>query len=111
MTLTLFVVLCFTTWRISSLLAEEQGPYGLFEKLRHIAGVKYSATSEPFGERELAKGLLCMWCNSVWVGGGVTILSGLVGLIPWSYLLILPFALSAGSIVVQKWVTTLPAKA
>jgi hypothetical protein len=103
MTSTLFVALCFMTWRISSLLAEERGPYAVFEKLRSFVGVKYSATSEPYADRGFAEGLLCMWCNSVWVGGGVTLLSYLVGLTPYGYLLILPLALSTGVIVLQRW--------
>ena len=59
------LILTLATWRIASLLAIEDGPDQIFARLRHWAGVRYDQHNQPYGENELAKGLLCLWCNSV----------------------------------------------
>lgn len=101
MNTTFFLALCLATWRVSSCLAYERGPYELFERLRHKAGVKYDAHSEPVATTELAKGLTCLWCNSVWVGFCFAFISNLFGTVQWPMLLILPLSLSAGAVLIQ----------
>ena len=63
-----YLILALATWRISSLLANEAGPYDAFERLRKRAGTYYDDYSNAQGKNELAKMLICTWCNSVWVG-------------------------------------------
>lgn len=48
------IILSLATWRITSLLTEEDGPADIFIKLR--------AVLKPIGVLE------CFWCASVWVG-------------------------------------------
>jgi len=38
----------------------------MFARLRAFVGVEYDMESEMFGTNGLAKGLICVWCNSVW---------------------------------------------
>jgi len=111
MTLTLFLILCLTAWRISSLLAFERGPYAIFEKLREWANKRdnkaksKSLTSwliENEDESELSQGLSCLWCNSVWGATAFTLLSCIFGVIPYWWLLFLPFGISGGVIFLQK---------
>lgn len=62
------LILALATWRLASLLAAEDGPFHILKRMRHLAGVKWDASSQPYGSNELAKGLICVWCNSVWIG-------------------------------------------
>ena len=94
------IVLTLATWRIASLLAIEDGPDQIFAKLRHWAGVRYDEHSQPYGETELAKGLLCLWCNSVWVGTLFTFLHLLAPGV--AFVLAFPLALSAGAIMWER---------
>lgn len=95
-----FLLLALATWRVAHLLAYEEGPAHLFERLRVWVGVRYDAQSQPYPATNLAEGLTCLWCNSVWVGAlwGWLALA-LPGPALW---LALPFALSALAILVEE---------
>ncbi len=71
-----FILLSLATWRITSLLTEEDGPGDIFIKLR--------AVLKPIGVLE------CFWCASVWVGWAI------------SFDFIKGLALSALAIIIQK---------
>ena len=62
----MFVIISLAVWRISSLLAREDGPFDVLARIRAFVGVEYDAESEMFGTNGFAKGLICVWCNSVW---------------------------------------------
>lgn len=99
MSLTLLIVLILATWRLCSLIADEDGPWYVLENLRHRLGVAYDEHNRRYGRNEVARGLLCPWCLSVWVGTAWTLLWLL-----WPdgvMLVALPFALSAGVIVLN----------
>ena len=94
------LLLALATWRIAHLLAYEDGPAHLFERLRVRAGVRYDEHSQPYPATNLAEGLTCLWCNSVWVGAlwtGAWLALG--DSVTW---LALPFALSALAIVTEE---------
>lgn len=95
------IILTLATWRLSSLLAAEEGPYNLFGKFRILVGIHY------IGQRvdargQLAKLFSCTWCLSVWIGA--------IASVAYYYLrepivwIALPFALSAAAIIVGKFV-------
>lgn len=92
-------VLMLATWRLSNLLVDagESGPFNLLHKIRYAAGVRYDDYSQPYGTNEVARALTCLWCTSVWIGALVTAVYALSPLVLW---LLLPFALSAGAILV-----------
>jgi hypothetical protein len=70
----------------------ESGPFGLLHKIRYWSGVRFDATSDPYGTNNFADGLLCMKCNSVWIG---LVMTGLLLLSPiWVTAAYLPLALS-----------------
>jgi hypothetical protein len=92
------MILFAATWRIASLLAREEGPWAIFEKFRHRIGVRWNQESIPEGSNMISKMILCIWCNSIWVGGFWTIANLLSPLVIW---LALPFALSAGAIFME----------
>lgn len=96
MALTELVVLALATWRLTSLIHSEEGPYNVFDWLRHRLGVRFNPLSEMYASTEAAKAVLCPWCLSIWVG--------LAWALAWlifpalAFWLALPFALSAASI-------------
>jgi len=79
------LILILATWRISSLLTYEPGPYKVFERLRAAA------------QGELAVGLDCLWCNSIWVG--VILTAVYITLPVW---VLLPLAVSTGAILLEE---------
>jgi len=73
MTLSTFFYLSLAAWRLASLIANEDGPWMMFRRLRKRAEQlcnKYRFCRE-FGIHEL---VTCEWCNSVWIGAGLTVL-------------------------------------
>ena len=70
MTLTVVVVFGLATWRLSSLLVNEGGPFGVFLKLRTLAGITHDENGRPLAipDNFFAQLFSCVWCASVWVG-------------------------------------------
>jgi len=54
-------------WRVAFLLVEEDGPFELGDKLRHLVGVRHDVYSNRYSERELGKLFLCVKCMSIWL--------------------------------------------
>ena len=63
-----FVILALATWRISSLLCDEDGPWRIFSWIRNRVGVKYNEQNELYATNEIAKVFTCLWCMSYIVG-------------------------------------------
>ena len=91
-----FAILALATWRITSLLYTEDGPYMMLVRLRAKLGVYYDDHSQRQGRNEVAKAFICPACLSVWVGGAVAL--SCVVLPAWFYL---PLALSAVTTIVE----------
>jgi hypothetical protein len=98
-------VLILATCRMASLLANEEGPGYLFEKVRYLVGVRYAdendKASDRYGLNQLARLILCPWCSSVWIGMVWALLFALSQFV--TFYLALPFALSAGAILLHEW--------
>jgi hypothetical protein len=94
------LILILATYRIAHLLAEEAGPFDVFGWLRELAGVGFDDVGNLYGANELARGLMCVWCNSVWVGAGWALVYYLTPDV--AFWLALPFALSAGAVIVEE---------
>ncbi len=63
-----FAILALAVWRLSSLLAREGGPFDIFTKLRYFLGVRFDERSKPIATNSISEGVLCIWCNSIWIG-------------------------------------------
>ena len=91
------IILTLATWRITSLIATERGPYAIFEKFRNRLGI----TTTAIPESEAGKLFSCIMCLSIWVAfvavGAYCALGRDV--VFW---LSLPLALSAGAIIVDR---------
>lgn len=98
MTLSTFFYLSLAAWRLASLISNEDGPWKMFRRLRELAEQlcnKYRFCRE-FGIHEL---ITCEWCNSVWIGAGLTLLYLWVG--EAILYLAIPLALSTVVIVIK----------
>jgi uncharacterized protein DUF1360 len=104
MSLNIFFYLALAAWRLASLFANEDGPWFVFKRLRARAEQwcnKYRFCRE-LGLHEL---ITCEWCNSVWIGAGLT---ALYLWIDESILyLALPLALSTIAIIIKYLVELL----
>jgi hypothetical protein len=72
MTPTLLIIFGLATWRVSSLLVNEGGPFGIFLKLRRLAGIVHDNEGKPLMVPNgfFAELLSCVFCSSIWVGTG-----------------------------------------
>ena len=92
-----FVVLALATWRISSLLVDEPGPFRIFIRIRELTGITHDVDGNPLVVPDgfFSEVLSCVWCASIWIGFFLTLLFLFV---PNFYYFALPFALSAVAI-------------
>ncbi|HET9587929.1 MAG TPA: DUF1360 domain-containing protein, partial [Anaerolineales bacterium] len=72
MSLSIFFYLSLAAWRLASLVANEDGPWLVFKRIRERAEgwCKRYRFCREFGLYEL---FACEWCNSVWIGAGLTV--------------------------------------
>jgi hypothetical protein len=61
------IVLALAVWRVSTLLANETGPWDVLLKLRTILGVEMGTYGKQ-GTSTLSKLVICVWCSSIWFG-------------------------------------------
>lgn len=81
------------TWRVTSLLVHEKGPFSVFARLREAV-----STDDDWQEPSFLGGLLsCFWCTSVWV----SVLVALIARSPLRWVL-MPFALSGVAILIEQ---------
>jgi hypothetical protein len=97
-----FLILALATFRISSLIADEDGPLGLFEWTRSKMGVRRDEKGENYGTNNFAVGLVCQWCNSLWIGIVLAILY--MWLKEMIVFVCLPLSLSAVTMVISRYI-------
>jgi hypothetical protein len=106
MPLQIFFYLSLAAWRLASLVANEDGPWYVFKRLRQRAEDwcnKYKFCRE-LGLYEL---FACEWCNSVWIGTILTLLYLWLG--ETILYIALPLALSTVVIIIKYIVEFLQA--
>ena len=88
------------TWRISSLLVNEGGPWDVLAKVRYILGVRYDQYSNCQSPGNV---LCCVWCTSIWVGAGVAAVAYWQLPISLFMAVVCALSFSAGTIAIDKW--------
>ena len=104
MSLTIFIYLSLAAWRLASLIANEDGPWQMFKRLRQRAEQlckQYKFCSD-LGLYNL---FACEWCNSIWIGVGLTLLYLWIG--DAILYIALPLALSTVAIIIKYLVQLL----
>lgn len=89
-------------WRISSLLVNEEGPWGVFESFREWLGIERIFDPEylQVPDRFFPQIFACVWCMSIWVAIAVSICRYYFSA-PTFYIC-LALAFSAMAIVVER---------
>ena len=95
------LILILATWRITSLLNREHGPWDILGRWRHLIGIRTNDVGETYGINELARLVDCPWCLSPWVAGGLA-LSVATDPVDWALTML---ALSAGTIMIDNLVS------
>ena len=94
------LIYILATFRITNLLIQERGPWDVFGRLRDLIGIRYDDVGQPYALNELARGLVCTWCLSVWVALGWLAVKLLL---PHHALyLAFSFAISGGALIVHE---------
>ena len=88
------------SWRLSSLLVTEEGPFGILAKFRSFVGVRYDELSMPYGTNVIADVFTCVWCASMWIGIFFSIIFYINAHL--ALMLALPFAVSTVAIVIER---------
>lgn len=109
------VLLVAATWRLSNLLANEDGPFHVFKTLR--AKIARAEARSRLNEKKglkgrkvllsklhLYEGVNCEYCNSIWFGTLLTILYAALNPIDLTTTILLPLALSTGAILIKRTV-------
>ena len=94
------ILLLAAAWRLSNLVAHEDGPSLMFARLRKSASRSKARWVRKFGLVQL---LNCEYCLSVWFGFALTLAYGLTNLgsivgVGW---FVVPLALSTGAIIIK----------
>ena len=98
MSLNIFLYLSLAAWRFASLLANEDGPWMMFKRFRYRAE-QWCQQYRFCRELGLYELITCEWCNSIWIGVGLTALYLWIG--ETIFYLALPFALSTVAIIIK----------
>jgi hypothetical protein len=98
MSLTIFFYLSLAAWRLASLIANEDGPWQIFKRFRQRAE-QWCNNYRFCRELGLYELLACEWCNSIWIGAGLTLLYLWMG--PAILYVALPLALSTIAIIIK----------
>ena len=98
MPLNIFFYLSLAAWRLASLIANEDGPWFIFKRFRQRAEqwCKRYRFCRDLGLYDL---ITCEWCNSIWIGVGLTVLYLWIG--ESILYLALPLALSTVAIIIK----------
>ena len=97
----IFIIAILATWRLSAMFSYETVPFEMFVYIRELAGIVHDDTGEIVTDDGsfFAELFTCIWCLSIWIGA-------FVGIVLWFYpvlvVLFLPFALSAGAVLVER---------
>jgi len=90
------VLLIAAAWRLSSLFANEEGPYMIFHRFRKWAE---KSRARWIRRSRFATLLKCEWCNSIWFGAALTVGYRFLGeIVLW---IALPLVISTGVILVK----------
>ncbi len=96
------LILVLATWRITNLITDdsEAGPWDLLHRFRYFLGIRYDLKNRMAATNIVSSAILCFWCFSFWAG----LFALTISLLPYwiGYYMLLPFALSAGALLVKK---------
>jgi len=71
MTLVNLIAIILATYRLSSLVVDEAGPFNMFVKFRELLGIRHDETGQIncVPDNIMANLCSCLWCMSLWIAG------------------------------------------
>ena len=108
--LTILILAILASWRLTNLLVNEPGPFNLSYHFRKLTGTaELNGELPPNKEPFLASLFGCIYCTSFWSGillaalaSPMIIMSDLGWQVKVYVILILPFAISTGTIILAR---------
>ena len=100
------IVVFLAAYRLSDMLADPQqeGPYGVLLGFRNLVGVYHDEYSDVQGRTGFARGLLCPYCNSVWIGILFTLVAlGLMYMSIPVWILFMPLGISGFVVLIKEF--------
>lgn len=94
MSIVILIAAAFATWRISRMIALEEGPFSIFSWVRgHL---------DPLQTSWLGRGISCVFCISFWVA---LFLAVLIAYFPGELtnIIVATFAISGGAMLIHRW--------
>ena len=94
------LILSLATWRLSHMMAKEDGPFDCFRRLRILAGASENIGGWWQADNTLGKLIICPLCLSVWWAAGLYAL-----LLAWPTILpiLIILTISAISSIIEVW--------
>lgn len=86
-----FVLISLAVWRVSRIIALENGPFDFMDRIRHAIGAHK-------GETWIQQGIVCIGCISFWVGMIAAVIAG--G--SWPQIIVRGLAFSAVSVILMR---------
>lgn len=88
----IFILAALAVYRLSRLIADEEGPWSLFPRLRALIPPKHPG-----------QGVECIMCVSVWIALPTTIALVVLGLADVWLWPIVWLSLSAVTVIIRRW--------
>lgn len=88
----LFFLYTLSVYRLSLMLSKESGPGRIFRKLRQT----------PPPRSSLREGLSCLFCESIWLAGALTLIMSFAHYIVWRDSWLWWLAGSAGAVILNQ---------
>lgn len=86
-----FIIIALAVWRISRIIALENGPFNFMDTIRRKLGANK-------GETWIQQGIVCVGCISFWVGMAAAVMVG--G--PWQDVILRGLAFSAVAVILMR---------
>jgi hypothetical protein len=105
----LILVLGLATWRVSTIIAYEDDPFGILTKIREATNLEWFdehdrflsvRTGDSIWRERIGDLVSCLHCISVWIGIAYTVIAFLSAEVALAFSL--PFALSAVAVIIKE---------
>lgn len=84
-----FILACLATYRISRMIAVEEGPFAVFYYMRERVGVK----------SWVGRGIACTLCVSAWIAWPIALLTPYA---TWQEYVLVALGSAAGTVIIHK---------
>lgn len=98
------IIFSLATWRLASLLTQEDGPFFLLRRLRELVGIGHDSDGVVMSipESFLGELLSCVWCSSIWIACGWVLFWWIAPQVALGIASI--FAISTGAVIIEHCV-------